>query len=48
MGAKDAVFLLQECKLKVLLDGYGTVTAQSIKPGNIAKEGDVVKLTLHP
>ena len=48
MGARDAVFLLQNCKLEVVLNGYGTVISQSIHPGSIAREGDVITLTLRP
>lgn len=48
MGARDAVFLLQNCKLEVVLNGYGTVISQSIHPGSIAREGDIITLTLRP
>lgn len=48
MGARDAVFLLQNCKLEVVLNGYGTVISQSIHPGSIAREGNVITLTLRP
>lgn len=48
MGARDAVFLLQNCKLEVVLNGYGTVISQSIHPGSIAREGDAITLTLRP
>ena len=48
MGAKDAVYLLQNCKLEVVLEGYGTVKSQSIHPGSIAREGDIITLMLRP
>ena len=48
MGAKDAVYLLQNCGLEIKLQGYGTVYEQSLKAGNHAKEGDIITLMLRP
>ena len=46
MGAKDAVYLMQQCGLKVELDGVGTVVSQSISAGTTAREGATVRLKL--
>lgn len=46
MGAKDAVYLMQQCCLKVELDGVGTVVSQSISAGTTAREGATVRLKL--
>lgn len=46
MGAKDAVFLLENRGLKVSLSGVGTVSSQSIKPGTFAKKGGNIELCL--
>ena len=46
MGAKDAVYLMQQCGLKVEVDGVGTVVSQSISVGSVAKKGAVVRLRL--
>ena len=46
MGAKDAVFLMQQCGLKVKVDGVGTVVSQSINAGTVAREGTTVRLQL--
>lgn len=46
MGAKDAVYLMQQCGLKVELDGVGTVVSQSISAGTTAREGATVRLRL--
>lgn len=48
MGAKDAVYLLHRRKMKVLIEGYGTVMGQSIPPGSDAIEGETITLTLSP
>lgn len=47
MGAKDALFLMQERGLKVRFEGYGNVTKQSIDPGTKANKGETIKLTLN-
>ncbi len=46
MGAKDAVFLLESCGLKVKLHGKGAVVRQSIAPGIPLKKGEVCVLDL--
>lgn len=46
MGARDAVFLLEELKLKVKINGFGRVMAQSIPYGKHIKSGDKVVLQL--
>ena len=46
MGAKDAVFLLEETGLKVRLSGYGTVKSQNIRPGTAVRKGQTITLTL--
>ncbi|MBR5829378.1 MAG: PASTA domain-containing protein, partial [Bacteroidaceae bacterium] len=46
MGAKDAVHLMQQCGLKVEIDGVGTVVSQSITGGSVARKGATVRLRL--
>ena len=46
MGAKDAVFLLEEKGLTVRLNGMGKVVSQSITPGSTARKGQTITLTL--
>lgn len=48
MGAKDAVYLMKKAGLKASLNGYGHVTAQSIKAGTKAIKGTHITLTLKP
>jgi cell division protein FtsI (penicillin-binding protein 3) len=48
MGAKDAVYLMQQCNLDVEISGYGTVKSQSIVAGTRIKGKRTVKLTLVP
>ena len=48
MGAKDAVYLLQACNMKVEIEGYGIVRSQSLPPGSKAKSGGTIKLVLAP
>ena len=48
MGARDAVFLLEQAGLKVILKGKGMVVRQSIAPGNLFVRGTVVVLDLAP
>jgi cell division protein FtsI (penicillin-binding protein 3) len=45
MGARDAVYLLEQAGLQVDLVGVGKVSKQSISPGNKASEG-IVKIFL--
>ena len=46
MGAKDAVFLLENAGLKVIVKGRGSVRNQSIAPGTRAHKGDVIVLEM--
>ncbi len=46
MGAKDAVFLLENSGLKVLVKGRGSVRSQSIQPGTKINEGDIIELEM--
>lgn len=46
MGAKDALFLLENKGLTVVLSGRGIVTEQSKTPGEPIKKGDVIRLNL--
>ena len=46
MGAKDAVFLLEEKGLTVRLNGMGKVVSQSITPGSTTRKGQTITLTL--
>ena len=46
MGAKDAVFLLEQAGLKVSLSGIGRVTHQSVQPGQRVSRGQTILLTL--
>lgn len=46
MNARDAVFLLENYKLNIKLNGVGKVIKQSINPGTSVSEDQVVELTL--
>lgn len=46
MGAKDAVFILENAGLKVVLNGRGIVMDQSIEPGELINKGEIIKLKL--
>lgn len=46
MGAKDAVYLLEQAGLRVALSGAGRVTSQSISPGQRVGKGQTILLTL--
>ncbi len=46
MGAKDAVYLLEQAGLRVRLSGVGHVTSQSITPGSHFRRGQTVALYL--
>jgi cell division protein FtsI (penicillin-binding protein 3) len=46
MGAKDAVYAMENCGLRVTLSGRGRVAAQSVKPGSRVTTGQTVVLTL--
>ena len=46
MGARDAVYLLEEKGLRVRLSGMGKVVSQSISPGATIQKGQTISLTL--
>lgn len=46
MGAKDAVFLLESAGLRVVLNGMGRVSAQSMGAGTRIAKGQSIRLTL--
>lgn len=46
MGVKDAVFLLEQMGLKVVLNGKGNVVRQSLSPGRMYLKGTIVLLEL--
>ncbi len=46
MGARDAVFLLENKGLQVRISGRGRVTSQSIEAGKAIKKGDIIQLRL--
>lgn len=46
MGAKDALFILENLGLSVELKGRGTILNQSIKPGTRISKGDLVVLEM--
>lgn len=46
MGAKDALFLLENLGLHVELNGRGTVRSQSPAPGTLFKKGNLVRLEM--
>lgn len=48
MSVRDAVFLLEELGLKVMVNGKGTVVRQSLQPGWVFPKGSIVILDLSP
>ena len=46
MGAKDAIYLLEQRGLKVILSGVGKVRSQSITQGSRIHKGQTIKLQL--
>ena len=46
MGAKDAVYLLEQAGLRVSMAGFGRVVAQSIHPGHKVSKGQGILITL--
>ncbi len=46
MGARDAVFLLENNGLQVRISGRGRVTSQSIESGKTIRKGDIIQLYL--
>jgi len=46
MGAKDAVFILENMGLNVLVQGRGKVVSQNLKPGTFARKGSQISINL--
>lgn len=46
MGARDALFLLENAGLKVVLTGRGRVKKQSLFPGSVINKGSTIYITL--
>lgn len=46
MGAKDAIYLLENRGLRVIIEGFGSVISQSISPNTDAKKGSTIYLRL--
>lgn len=46
MGAKDAVYLLENMGLNVRVQGRGKVISQNLKPGTLPKKGNVAIINL--
>jgi cell division protein FtsI (penicillin-binding protein 3) len=46
MGAKDAVFILENMGLNVQIQGRGKVISQNMKPGTFARKGSSVMINL--
>lgn len=46
MGAKDALYLLENAGLKVVIKGRGSVRSQSIPPGTLVSEGKEIILEM--
>jgi penicillin-binding protein, transpeptidase domain protein len=44
MGARDAIYLLENCGIKVIMSGRGRVVEQSLAPGEKIKQGMICKL----
>jgi cell division protein FtsI (penicillin-binding protein 3) len=46
MGLEDAVFLLENAGLKVMVRGFGSIKSQSLSPGSRIKPGDKIVLQM--
>ncbi|MCX6252245.1 MAG: penicillin-binding protein [Bacteroidetes bacterium] len=46
MGIKDALFLLEQMGMRVVINGKGTVTRQSLQPGVLIAKGSIIVLDL--
>ena len=46
MGARDAIYLLENEGLKVVVRGSGKVTEQSLEPGTQLVKGSVISISL--
>jgi cell division protein FtsI (penicillin-binding protein 3) len=48
MGLKDAVYLLENRGVKVIVEGYGSIRFQSIPAGTRTRKGNIIYLRLNP
>jgi cell division protein FtsI (penicillin-binding protein 3) len=48
MGLKDAVYLLENRGVKVIVEGYGSISFQSIPAGTRTRKGNIIYLRLNP
>ena len=46
MGLKDAVYLLENAGLKVVVRGFGSIKSQSLSPGSRIKPGNKIVLQM--
>jgi len=46
MNAEDAIYLLENCHLRVSVKGYGSIVEQSIAPGTRFQKGETIYLRL--
>ncbi|MCD6597701.1 MAG: transpeptidase family protein [Bacteroidales bacterium] len=46
MGLEDAVYLLENAGLKVVVRGFGSIKSQSLSPGSIVKPGNKIVLQM--
>ncbi|MDO4190450.1 MAG: penicillin-binding protein [Bacteroidales bacterium] len=46
MTAKDAVYMLENSGMRVVINGFGSVATQSISAGTKIKQGETISLTL--
>jgi len=46
MGLKDAVYILENAGLKVLINGKGKVVKQSLKAGSLSINGSIISIDL--
>jgi cell division protein FtsI (penicillin-binding protein 3) len=47
MNLRDALYLLENCGLRVNVNGTGKVVAQSLNPNTAIKKGDEISITLN-
>jgi cell division protein FtsI (penicillin-binding protein 3) len=48
MGLKDAIYILENRGLKVMVEGYGTIRSQSLSPGSTIYRGTTIYIKLTP
>jgi len=46
MGLQDAIYLLENCGMKVTIDGNGTVKKQSVTPGAKLSDHRTIRIEL--